>query len=56
MVQGKGAGLDGMEQGEGAGRQEHGRGSEVTDSVGGGAGRHKLNTRARGIGAATPTH
>ena len=49
MAQGEGAGLDGMEQGEGAGRQEQGRGSEGTNSEGEGAGRHELN-RARGAG------
>ena len=49
MAQGKGAGLDGKEQGEGAGQKEQGRGSKGTDSEGEGAGRHKLN-RARGTG------
>ena len=44
-----GAGLDGIEQGEGTGQQEQGRGSEGTDSEGEGAGRHELN-RARGAG------
>ena len=47
MAHGKGAGMDGKEQGKGSGRQEQGRGSKGTDSEGEEAGRHKLNM-ARG--------
>ena len=48
-----GAGLDGIEQGEGTGQQEQGQGSEGTDSEGKGAGRHELN-RTRGAGRRRP--
>ena len=52
MFEGEEAGLDGKEQGKGAGRQEQGQGSKGNDSKG--EGRQELN-RARGIGTASPT-